>query len=303
MFRLKRTHNNKERKFIEGFDERRIVQEKDYWQDVARAQQNKMIVQAEVEAIEEQLDVPCAVVYLGEGASNIKGVIPIYEYGLIGTKYVSTKEDCDDEEKLDNSYKFLRGQIGQRVAFIIKGSDKEANIFVASRAEALEWLRKRTKEEISKDSKTLAVVRYVNPYRAYLDIGGMIATMPAAEYQHGWTDDLMDHLNVGDHLNVKVLDFDEEQGQVIVSRKALIPDPWEQLELMEQSEYNAEITGVREYGCFFKIKTKNGSVSGFMRHPKHDNPKKADRVLVKLLNIDSEAKRITGLYIRSTKVS
>ena len=89
MFRLKSTPKN-ERKFIEGFDENKIIQERDYWQDVIRAQQNKMIIQAEVEAIEEQLDVPCAVIYLGEGESNIKGVIPIYEFcalpGLLDRK-------------------------------------------------------------------------------------------------------------------------------------------------------------------------------------------------------------------------
>ncbi|WP_227764373.1 S1 RNA-binding domain-containing protein [Zhaonella formicivorans] len=290
------------KKFIEGYDEQKALEtltEKDYWQDVIRAEQNRLIVQEPLEGIEIHFDVPCAVVYMG----NIKGIIPVHEFGINKENYVNSREDLTDKEKLNNSYRFLRSMTGQKIAFIIKGHDKENNLFTASRKEALEWMKKRAEEELAAGDKTIAVVRNVNPYRAIADIGGIPAVMLSAEYQHGWTDDLTEHVQVGDHIMVKIINFDKEKGRAIISRKALIPDPWENLELREKCEYACEIMGVRENGCFFRVKTKSGYVDGFLKHPRHELLNRGDKALVRILNIDKDKRRIFGLYLRPLKVS
>ena len=102
---------------------------------------------------------------------------------------------------------------------------------------------------------------------------------------------------------VKVLNFDKEKGNAVISRKALIPDPWENLEIKEKSEYTAEITGIRERGCFFRIKTKNGYVSGFLRHPRHELLNRGDKALVRIRGIDKEKHTIYGIYLRSINIS
>jgi ribosomal protein S1 len=289
------------RKFIEGYDEQKALEvtERDYWQDVIRAEQNKLVVQETLEAIETHFDIPCAVVYIGP----IKGVIPVHEFGIDKESHVTSREDAKVKEKLDNSYRFLRSVVGQKIALIIKGHDKKENLFTASRKDAIEWMRKRTEEEIAKGSKTMAVVRNVAPYRAIVDIGGFPAILPASEFRHGWTDDLTDYLQIGDHLIVELIDFDKEAGRAVVSKKCLVPDPWESLEIIEKSEYNAEIMGVREDGCFFRVKTKSGYVDGFFKHPKHEYLTRGDKALVKILNINKDKRRILGLYVRPVKVS
>jgi ribosomal protein S1 len=290
------------KKFIEGYDEQKaqeLMTERDYWQDVVRAEQNKLIVQEPLAGIETHYDVPCAIVYIGD----IKGIIPVYEFGINKENHVNTREDLKEKEKVANSYRFLRALSGQKIAFIIKGYDKASGVFTASRKEALEWMKKRTEEELIPGAKTLAVIRNVNPYRAIADIGGVPAILASAEYQHGWTDDLSEHIKVGDHIMVKVLNFDKEKGRAVISRKALIPDPWENLELREKSEYTAEITGVRERGCYFRIKTKNGYVDGFLRHPRHELLSRGDKALVRILDINPEKRTIFGLYLRPLKVN
>lgn len=290
------------KRFIEGYDEQKALEtltEKDYWQDVIRAEQNRLIVQEPLEGIEIHFDIPCAIVYMG----NIKGIIPVHEFGINKENYVNSREDLADKEKLNNSYRFLRSMTGQKIAFIIKGHDKENNLFTASRKEALEFMKKRAEEELAAGSKTIAVVRNVNPYRAIADIGGIPAVLLSAEYQHGWTDDLTEHVQVGDHIMVKIIDFDREKGRALVSRKALIPDPWENLELREKCEYACEIMGVRENGCFFRVKTKSGYVDGFLKHPRHELLNRGDKALVRILNIDKDKRRIFGLYLRPLKVS
>lgn len=289
------------RKFIEGYDETKVIERtvEDDWQEVIRSFQNKLVTQATLEAIETHFDIPCAIVYVG----SIKGVIPVQEYGISKANCVQTKEDLVERQKINNSYQFLRSIIGQKIAFIIKGIDKSSNLFTASRKEAIEWMREKTIEALDVNSVTIGVVRNVNPYRALVDIGGITALLKAEEYRHGWTDDLSEQIQVGDHIKVKLLEFDKENGHAMVSRKVLINDPWEHLDVTERSEYHAEITGIRENGAFFRIKAKSGYVDGFLRHPRHNVLKRGDKALVRILNIDGERKSMFGLYIRPINVS
>lgn len=287
------------KRMIEGYDEEKAIEalsEKDYWQDVIRAEQNRLVMQDDMSGIETHYDVPCAIVYVGP----IKGVIPVYEFGINKDGYVNTREDLQDKKKVSNSYQFLRSITGQKIAFIVKGHDKKENLFTASRKEALEFMKNRTTDELKPGSKTLAVVRNVNPYRAIADIGGIPAVLTSAEYQHGWTDDLAEHVQVGDHLLVQVLSLetDNDKARAVVSRKALIPDPWEKLDLVEKADYAAEITGVREGGCYFRIRTQAGYVDGFLRHPKHEQLSRGDRALVRIININKAKRRIFGRYLR-----
>ena len=131
------------RRFIEGYDEQKameVTEERDYWQDVVRAEQNKLIVQEPLTGIEVHYDVPCAIVYMG----NIKGIIPVYEFGINKENHVNSREDLQDKDKQKNSHRFLRSLSGQKIAFIIKGYDKKSGVFTASRKEALDWMKKRT---------------------------------------------------------------------------------------------------------------------------------------------------------------
>jgi ribosomal protein S1 len=287
------------RRMVEGYDEQKAMDAialtvKDYWQDVIRAEQNRLVLQEEVAGIETHGETPCAVVYIGP----IKGLIPVYEFGIDQDSCIKTKEDLKDEEKLKSSYQFLRNVTGQKVAFMIKGHVKKDNVFMASRKDGLAWMRKRTVGEVSVGDTILAVVRKVLPDRIYTDIGGMTATLAIAEYQHGWSENLTELVQTGDHMVVKCIAINEEKNTATISRKALIPDPWEKLDLLDQSEYIAEIMGIREDGNYFRVKTKNGYIDGFLRHPRHEKLTRGDKALVKIISIEKDRKRLFGLYLR-----
>ncbi|KLU62340.1 30S ribosomal protein S1 [Peptococcaceae bacterium CEB3] len=290
------------KKMIEGYDEQKaieILSDKDYWQDVIRAEQNKLIMQEPLFGIETHDDIPCAVCYIG----NIKGLIPIIEFGPIQHGRVNTLEDLKDPKKVEKTYQLMHSMTGQQIAFLVKGHDKKENIFTASRREALEWMKKRTEETLAVGSKTLAVIRNVTPVRAIADIGGITATLSAAEYQHGWIEDLTDHIMVGDHISAQIIEYDKDKNRAVISRKVLLPDPWEDLGLVEQSVYICEIAGVRQGGCYFRLKTQRGYVDGFLRHPRHEKLARGDKALVKIINIDNSKRRIFAIYVRPLKIS
>ena len=287
------------RRMVEGYDEQKALEAialtvKDYWQDVIRAEQNRLVLHEDVAGIETHGETPCAVVYIG----SVKGLIPVYEFGIEQGNCVKTKDDLKNEDKLKNSYQFLRNMTGQKIAFMIKGHNKKDNVFMASRKEGIEWMRKRTEGELTVGNTIIAVVRKVLPKRIIADIGGMTAILSAPDYQHGWTDDLTELIQTGDHIMVKYLGFDKEKGVATISRKALIPDPWEKIELTEKSEYTSEIMGVRQGGCYFRVKTQNGYIDGFLNHPRHEQLSIGDKALIRIISIDKERHQIFGRYLR-----
>lgn len=94
-----------------------------------------------------------------------------------------------------------------------------------------------------------AVVRLVFPERALLDIGGgVLAYLPAREVEHGYVADCRDHLKPGYGFRIKVLAVDPGRKFVVASRRALLPDPWQDVERQYRPGgiYLGRVSGVGE---------------------------------------------------------
>lgn len=107
------------RRLVECYDPGRVSDEQhnEIWQEIVAAQQNRVILQAEMIGIEHKLGEPCGVVQMG----RIRGYIPLKESG------------CDTIGK-------LRQLIGTNVAFRVLNYDLENDVFTASRKQALEQM-------------------------------------------------------------------------------------------------------------------------------------------------------------------
>ncbi len=74
------------------------------------------------------------------------------------------------------------------------------------------------------------VVRQVSAERAVVDIGGVLASLPATEVAHHLVKDCREYLTPGDGFDVRVVGIVWERRTVHVSRRALLPDPWKWVE-------------------------------------------------------------------------
>ena len=134
-----------------------------------------------------------------------------------------------------------------------------------------------------------------SPSLVRADIGGIEIKIPIEDMSHGWIDDLVEDVKVGDHLKVKVLEIDEENKKAKVSAKAAQPNPWTDCagRYQEGSEYVGKVSG--EYGVFVNLEP---DVDSLAPHLKFENVKKGDRVLVRVLRVDPKKEQIRSRITR-----
>lgn len=268
---------------IEGFDPSKLqAEESEYdkaWKTIYGAYQNKTIIQGEFVAIEElarpdNKTETCAVVQI----DRVRGFIPLEHFGVQNKRQ-------------------LRAMTGRNIAFKVLNYDRDNDIFVASRLDALEQMANITLNRIDVDDTILAVVSSVSPNLVRADIGGIEVKIPINDIRYGWIDDLTEEVKVGDHLRVKVLEIDKEEQKVRVSRKALQKNPFPDClkRYKKGNEYTGTVSGVREYGIFVNLED---GVDSLARHLKWENVKKGDRVLVRIVETNAKEQHIVTRITR-----
>ena len=189
----------------------------------------------------------------------------------------------------------VRDIVGQIVAYKVKDIDENRQTFVASRKDALEEMAGLTWRTIEPGQVRVAVARNVTKYRVIVDIGGIAVPIPAREISYYWVDDVRDYFNIGDIFDVMVLEIDQVNKKVVISVRALLPDPWlgdpDKLPSKGQRVLGI-VAAVKEdagiyinvepgFVCFYGLR-KNG----YVKHAK------GDRLLIELREVDCQKRRI-----------
>ncbi|MBA4533819.1 S1 RNA-binding domain-containing protein [Brevibacillus halotolerans] len=280
---------------IEGLDPEKVNEMKakqsqhsrvdENWKAIYRAVQNRQIIEAEMIGVEPKYKKLCAVVGIG----TIRGYIP-FEY----TGFASKEQ--------------MNSFIGKRIGFKVKEIDRENNIFVASRIDALEVRATLTWQRIEEGQTAIAVVRgyirdpklpaNISPARALrVDLGGVMVTILAVDVDHGWIDDLSEKYQLGDPLEVKIMAVDKERKKIKISAKALKPSPYPECtkRFEQMGVYIGKVTGVVEYGVFVSLEP---GVDVLCKHMPFTELQKGDRVTVRLLNINVAKQQMKGNLVR-----
>jgi ribosomal protein S1 len=135
----------------------------------------------------------------------------------------------------------------------------------------------------------------------FVDLDGVDGLIHISEL--GWqrVEHPADIVKVGDEIEVKIVEVDVERERVELSRKALLPSPWESIEEYYTSGdlVEVEITSVVDFGAFGELPE---GVQGLIHTSElgysapatsHDIVNEGETVLVKILNIDTERERIS----------
>jgi small subunit ribosomal protein S1 len=105
---------------------------------------------------------------------------------------------------------------------------------------------------------------------------------------------------VGDEVDVKVIEIDHQRHRIGLSRKALLPGPWQTIsdELKAGDYVEGVITRLVEFGAFVKLPQGiegliHTSQIGYSSHQVPQNAvKSGDKVLLKVLEVKPDRKRI-----------
>ena len=196
---------------------------------------------------------------------------------------------------------FLNQQMKVRV---MKVDREDHNILLSRRAVLEEEEEKKaetTWEELAVGQVREGTVRSVQPYGAFIDVGGVDGLLHVSAMSHQRVADPKKIMKEGDKLQVMVVSVDKEKKRVSLSLKQLSKDPWEEVSAQFPIGSVAEgtVKSVVEFGAFVEL---SPGVEGLVHISQlamrrvmkaSDVVKEGDKVKAKVQGIDMEKRRIS----------
>jgi small subunit ribosomal protein S1 len=99
------------------------------------------------------------------------------------------------------------------------------------------------------------IVKNITDFGAFLDLGGVDGLLYITDISWGRIKHPSEVVEVGQKLNVAVLDFDENKKRISLGLKQLMAHPWDTLsqEITEGSTVKGRIVNIEDYGAFLEI--------------------------------------------------
>jgi small subunit ribosomal protein S1 len=196
--------------------------------------------------------------------------------------------------------------IGQSFRFrVIKVNKARRNIVVSRRVileEDRSQMREKILTELEKGQTREGTVKNITDFGAFIDLGGVDGLLHITDMSWGRVNHPSEIVAIGDKLNVKVLDFNENKERISLGLKQLSEHPWKGIEekYPEGARVRGKIVSITDYGAFMELeKGIEGlihiSEMSWTQHIKH--PSKivgiGDIVEAVVLKIDKENQKIS----------
>ncbi|MCD1276557.1 30S ribosomal protein S1 [Streptococcus sinensis] len=232
-----------------------------------------------------------------KGTRAVKGGLSVEFEGLRGFIPASML----DTRFVRNTERF----VGQEFDAKIKEVDPKENRFILSRREVVEAVAAAARAEVFGklnvgDVVTGKVAR-ITSFGAFIDLGGVDGLVHLTELSHERNVSPKSVVSVGEEIEVKVLDLNEEEGRVSLSLKATTPGPWDGVEqkLAAGDVIEGTVKRLTDFGAFVEVLP---GIDGLVHisqisHKRVENPKDAlkvgQEVTVKVLEVNAAAERVS----------
>ena len=232
-----------------------------------------------------------------KGTRAVKGGLSVEFEGLRGFIPASML----DTRFVRNTERF----VGQEFEAKIKEVDPKENRFILSRREVVEAATAAARAEVFGklavgDVVTGKVAR-ITSFGAFIDLGGVDGLVHLTELSHERNVSPKSVVTVGEEVEVKILDLNEEEGRVSLSLKATTPGPWDGVEqkLAKGDVVEGTVKRLTDFGAFVEVLP---GIDGLVHvsqisHKRIENPKEAlkvgQEVTVKVLEVNADAERVS----------
>lgn len=196
--------------------------------------------------------------------------------------------------------------VGERFDFrVLKINRKRSNVIVSRRVILEEEREKRRQELISTLKEGMVVkgkVKNITDYGVFIDLGGLDGLLHITDMSWKKIKHPKEMVQLGDTLDLMVLNYDREEQKVSLGLKQLVPNPWEDIhkKYPEGSKVIGKVTNIVDYGVFVELEPGveglvHISEMSWTRKLKHPSQmvQLGDEVEVVVLGIDIEKKRIS----------
>ncbi len=199
--------------------------------------------------------------------------------------------------------------VGQKLKLKIIELDRRKNRLIFSEREAMRQWRKRQKEELLSQLQVGEVRRgrviSLCNFGAFIDLGGADGLVHLSELSWKRVAHPREILQIGDEVDVHVLEVDRGRQRVALSLKRLQPEPWslaaEKYAIGQLVE--GTVTKLTNFGAFALI---DGELEGlihiseltdqYIKHPR-EVVKEGDNLILRIVRMDI-ARRRMGLSLR-----
>ena len=232
-----------------------------------------------------------------KGTRAVKGGLSVEFEGLRGFIPASML----DTRFVRNTERF----VGQEFDAKIKEVDPKENRFILSRREVVEAASAAARAEVFGklnvgDVVTGKVAR-ITSFGAFIDLGGVDGLVHLTELSHERNVSPKSVVTVGEEIEVKVLDLNEEEGRVSLSLKATTPGPWDGVEqkLAAGDVIEGTVKRLTDFGAFIEVLP---GIDGLVHisqisHKRVENPKDVlkvgQEVTVKVLEVNAADERVS----------
>ena len=188
---------------------------------------------------------------------------------------------------------------------IIKFNKKRGNIVLSRRVlleQDREKLRAQTLENLQEQAILKGIVKNITDYGAFVDLGGIDGLLHITDMSWGRINHPTQLFEVGQEVEVKVLNYDEGRQRVSLGYKQLQQDPWAAAaeKYSVETKTHGTVVSLTDYGAFVELEDgieglihiSEMSWSKRIRHPSKV-VSIGDQVDVVVLAIDLDARRIS----------
>jgi len=188
---------------------------------------------------------------------------------------------------------------------VVKVNEQYRNIVVSHKAiieSGLELQKTEILSKLEKGQVLEGIVKNLTSFGVFVDLGGVDGLIHITDVSWGRVNHPEEVLELGQKINVVVLDYDEDKRRISLGMKQLTPHPWETLPetVVEGSIVKGKVVNMEDYGAFIEIMpgveglvhVSEMSWSTHLKSP-HEYIKLGDEIEAKVLNIDREERKLS----------
>ena len=149
--------------------------------------------------------------------------------------------------------------IGKEFDFqIVKVDEMRKNLVVSRKAILEESLNEKRQELMTKieiGAELEGVVKNITDFGAFVDLGGVDGLIHITDFSWGRINHPSEIVEIGQKINVQVIDFNKETSRISLGLKQLVENPWESIpEKYKVGDIvKGEIVSIMNYGIFIEL--------------------------------------------------
>ncbi len=187
----------------------------------------------------------------GKVVKRVKGGL-VVDLGVIQAFLPGSQADVQPIKNFDDF-------IGKEFDFqIVKVDEMRKNLVVSRKAILEESLNEKRQELMTKieiGAELEGVVKNITDFGAFVDLGGVDGLIHITDFSWGRINHPSEIVEIGQKINVQVIDFNKETSRISLGLKQLVENPWESIpEKYKVGDIvKGEIVSIMNYGIFIEL--------------------------------------------------